>query len=60
MASIKLTWAEYQAAALAGLRLKYPNLTGDVTFRKLYAHEPEGDYYEYPDFVLAELEEIKD
>lgn len=51
---IKLTWQEFVDAATSELNGR-KGVKGEPVFRKLYGHEPEGDHYDFPDFVEYEI-----
>lgn len=53
---IRLTWEEYKEVALLKIKERFPNATS-VSFRKNYSYEPEGDVYEFADFVDVEIED---
>jgi len=55
MPQLKVTWEEYQEAALIELKRQYLNLGDGVRFVKDTSYEGENDVCEYPTAVYLEI-----
>ena len=56
---LKLSWEEYKKFAMDGIKADYLNAVDDDTieFRKEPTSSSDGTLYEYPEYVLINLED---
>ena len=55
-----MTWEEYQVWAGGAIAAAYPGAVGKVTFMKIHGYDPDGEMYDFPDYVEIELKEDGD